>query len=271
VQQREPFGLIVCGVDGSPSALEGVRQAGALASANTTILLIAVTDEWGTGLDAGALLSKRRAEEALAQATAELAVSPARVIAQSIYGNPPYAMLLDEAARADLLVVGRHSRSRAGGILIGTTATTVLHEAKVPVLVAVRPEEGLTFPARILVAADGPDHPEHAIELAGQISGLTDADITLLRVDWSRRAKRPEIAQAVAGLRETTNKEPFEILVGGTPHHVICDYAQREGASLVITGSRGVTGVRALRSVSERVAHECGCSVLVIHGELTSQ
>jgi nucleotide-binding universal stress UspA family protein len=34
-------------------------------------------------------------------------------------------------------------------------------------------------------------------------------------------------------------------------------------ADLVIVGSRGLHGVRSLGSVSERVAHEASCSVLV--------
>ena len=34
---------------------------------------------------------------------------------------------------------------------------------------------------------------------------------------------------------------------------------------LVVVGSRGVHGVRALGSVSERVAHQAHCTVLVVH------
>jgi nucleotide-binding universal stress UspA family protein len=35
-------------------------------------------------------------------------------------------------------------------------------------------------------------------------------------------------------------------------------------ASLVITGSRGLSGASALRSVSERIVHAAPCSVLVL-------
>jgi nucleotide-binding universal stress UspA family protein len=37
-----------------------------------------------------------------------------------------------------------------------------------------------------------------------------------------------------------------------------------EHADLVVVGSRGVTGIRALGSVSERVGHEARSSVLVV-------
>jgi nucleotide-binding universal stress UspA family protein len=36
------------------------------------------------------------------------------------------------------------------------------------------------------------------------------------------------------------------------------------GADLIVVGSRGLHGVRALGSVSERVAHWARCSVLVV-------
>jgi nucleotide-binding universal stress UspA family protein len=37
-----------------------------------------------------------------------------------------------------------------------------------------------------------------------------------------------------------------------------------EDADLLVVGSRGLHGLRALGSVSERVAHEARCSVLVV-------
>jgi nucleotide-binding universal stress UspA family protein len=40
--------------------------------------------------------------------------------------------------------------------------------------------------------------------------------------------------------------------------------AHELGAALIVTGSRGLTGFPALRSVSERIAHAADCSVLVV-------
>jgi nucleotide-binding universal stress UspA family protein len=262
---HEPFGLIVCGVDGGPSALEAVRQAGALAGPNTTIELLAVTDEWGSGPTAGALLSKRAAKAALAIATAVLSTSQASVICRSVAGHHTAETLLNESRDADLLVLGRHGYSRVGGILTGSTATYILHHAEVPVLLAIKPPDDLPFPGRILVAADGPDHPEDAVRVATHIAPRSGSSVTLLRIDWSDRANRPEVADAVAELQEKTGAQPVEILVGGDPHKQILEYARSLHVSLVVTGSRGLAGIRALRSVSERVAHESSCSVLVVH------
>jgi nucleotide-binding universal stress UspA family protein len=251
----DPFELIVCGVDGSPEALEGVRQAGALAGPGSTVELVAVSED-----------DPQVAERALARATAELAHGSARILGRTVAGPNVAKRLLEAAADADLLVVGKHGHSRLGGVLVGSTATSIMHRAHLPVLMASRPPEGLTFPGRILVAAGGPSHPEEGVRLAARIARRSGGEVTLLRVEWAHSAKRPELAEAVASLRELTGIEPVEILVGGTARRLIPEYAQREQASLVITGSRGLTGVHSISSVSERVAHACRCSVLVMRG-----
>jgi nucleotide-binding universal stress UspA family protein len=263
----DPFDLIVCGVDGSLEALEGVRQAGALAGPGSTVELVAVYDERPDEDGAGPAFGIHAAERGLARAKAELAHGAARVITRAVASAHVPGQLLEEAAGADLLVVGKHGHSRVGGVLAGSTATSVLHRAHLPVLMAARPPAGLSFPGHILVAAGGPSHPEQGVELAARIAHRSGSDVTLLRVDWAHGAKRPALAEAAAYLREVTGVEPDEIVVGGTARRLVPDYAQREGASLVITGSRGLTGLRSVSSVSERVAHACRCSVLVMHGD----
>jgi nucleotide-binding universal stress UspA family protein len=250
VGERGRFGLIVVGVDATAETLEAVRQAGALADANSTIELVAV------GL--------QNAESTLASAEAELGSSPARVITRSISAGPPWKALLAEASGADLLVVGRHTSSRLGGYLLGSTATHVLHHAQVPVLVAVAPSEGV-FPDRVLAAA-GPEssHPELPAATAAAIARRAGAELVLLRVDWSRARMAPALATVVDDYERETSEPIDDLIVGGGPHHEILAAAAREGASLVVLGSRELGGL-ALRSVSERVAHEAPCSVLVVH------
>ena len=258
-----PFGHIVCGIDGSRSSHEAARQAAALARPGTRLELIAVADEWGVGLSASAVLSKEHARRALDEIAHELRACRPRVETRIATGRPAYDVLLDEAQGADLLVVARHTHSRFSGPLIGSTAANLVHRANLPVLLAVKPPDGLAFPGRILVAADGPGNPERAIRLAGMIARGCGSDITLVRLEWSHRKRRPELAAAVADLTEL-GVEPVEILTGGLPRRQIPILAINEKASLVIVGSRGLGGTRALGSTSERVAHDAPCSVLVV-------
>jgi nucleotide-binding universal stress UspA family protein len=51
------------------------------------------------------------------------------------------------------------------------------------------------------------------------------------------------------------------------PVDAILDLAREQQASMIIMGSRRVGGLRALGSVSERVAHRARSSVLIIRPE----
>ena len=61
-----------------------------------------------------------------------------------------------------------------------------------------------------------------------------------------------------------TGAEPEILDRPGSPHHAVAEAARDFEASLVVTGSRGLSGVAALKSASERIAHAAPCSVLVI-------
>jgi nucleotide-binding universal stress UspA family protein len=265
------FAKIVCGIDGNPAALEGVRQAAALVDPGGTIVLAAVADEW-PGVQVAAeprpLFGPDAVAEALSEAHAVLADSDLRVVERPLENGAGYQWdaLLDEAADADLLVLGRHHLPRATGFLIGSMTTNVLHQATLPVLAAVEPPNGLPFPGRILVASDGPGHPEEAVRVAAQIARRSGSEVILLRVSDDRGPGQPEVAAAVAELTEVTGARPVEVVVTGTPHHAIAESAAAEHASLVITGGRGLPSVETfgIGSVSERVAHEAPCSVLVV-------
>lgn len=263
VAPEPAFRRIVCGIDGSRGARQAAHQAAALAGAGSSLELLAVADEWGVGMNAGAILTKAHAKRALAEIAHELRVHGMRPATRVVCGRPAYEVLLAESADADLLVVGRHSHSRLGGVAIGRTATNLLHRAHIPLLVSVPVPEHRPFPGRILVAADGPGNPERAVRLAGLIARDSGSDITLARLSWSRFSKRPQLASAIAELEEL-GVAAVEVLTSGLPRRQIPVLAKQEKASLVIVGSRGLTGPRALGSTSERVAHEAPCSVLVV-------
>jgi nucleotide-binding universal stress UspA family protein len=57
--------------------------------------------------------------------------------------------------------------------------------------------------------------------------------------------------------------EPVAAMRAGAPRTAIVDFVRQLQPALVIIGSGGKRGVRALSSVSEHVAHHVDCSVLV--------
>lgn len=144
--------------------------------------------------------------------------------------------LLDEIARSDatLAVVGSQGFSRPVGIARGAPATTVLHEAPCSVLVAREPEDLAAWPRTIVAGADGTPEAEQAVEVARELAERLGARLYLVTA---------------------AHADPVTVLAD-----------ESESADLIVVGHRGLTGVRALGSVSERVAHEARCPVLVVKG-----
>jgi nucleotide-binding universal stress UspA family protein len=85
----------------------------------------------------------------------------------------------------------------------------------------------------------------------------------MLSVEPSSHGDPNRIAVNAVDLTAELGAEPTLIRESGHAADRILATAAAQGASLITLGSRGLTGVRALGSVSERVAHRAHCSVLV--------
>lgn len=263
------FASILCGVDGSRPSFEAARQAALLAGPDAALTYAAVTWEQGTGATAMATLSHKHAQDSLSRARTqarELGVT-AR-IAEHDCADAAHR-LIDLAARHDLLVVGIHGHSRAGGIMIGSAASAVLHRSPVPVLVARPPEHGIAFPERILLANDGSPASRAAAVVAAGLATRHAARIGIVAAyDYS--AAPQELSAVAAIVRNATDVEPDRFGEAGVAHRVVTSAARDFGATLIVTGSRGLAGVAAIRSASERIAHAAPCSVLVVRPGLNA-
>jgi nucleotide-binding universal stress UspA family protein len=75
---------------------------------------------------------------------------------------------------------------------------------------------------------------------------------------------RHELALEASDAAEMTGVDPVVVVVRGHGPDPIVDIAEELEATLLVLGSRGLTGVRALASVSERVGAAAPCPVLVV-------
>jgi nucleotide-binding universal stress UspA family protein len=259
-----PFGHIVCGVDGSRSAHVGVEQAIALSGPSTALVFVCVREASGAGATRQTTISAERAESSLDEAVKAAREAGIDATSEVLHGHDTRRILLDEASRSDLLVVASHGGSRAGGIVLGGTASAAAHRAHVPVLIARRaPDPETPFPRRILVATDGSPDAERAVELAARIGHRFGSTVYLLTSEPIAHGDPKRVAVDAVELTDELGVEPTVIRTSGHPAERILEAAAAEGVSLVVVGSRGLSGVRALGSVSERVAHRAPCSVLV--------
>jgi nucleotide-binding universal stress UspA family protein len=226
------FGRVVCGVDGSPEGLEAARQAERLRSPEGTLRLAAVA-EVNVAVHAGWAMS-RVLEELDSQGRTALhrAVDEVHPDSTQLLAGDAAPRLLQEIAETDatLVAVGPHGHSRALGILFGGVTSELLHKASCSVLLARPPRFG-GFPTNIILGTDGSEHSLAAAAVAESIAERFQA-----RLERHECVPRPVSTLLEAALR----------------------------ADLLVVGSRGLHGPRALGSVSERVAHRASCSVLVV-------
>ena len=153
---------------------------------------------------------------------------------------------------ATLLALGGRNSSRLLGIVLGETVTELLHDGACSALVARPSKNGTWQPRRIVVGVDGSPPSlaglacadDIATRLGGRVHAVAAGEPATIKWDGEvdDRVERRAEAEPVATLLERSRD-----------------------ADLVIVGSRSLHGVRALGSVSERVAHGSSCSVLVVH------
>ena len=238
-EAQDVFRSVVCGVAGTQGSTEALRQAERLLSPGGKLHLVAVAE---SGL--------AEAERALDEARALAAPATARVVE-----GEPTACLLEAIQRegGTTVAVGTHVRWRAAGVLLGSTTTELLHEAPCSVFVARPPDGTDRFPATMLVGVDGSPPSLAAAEVALALAERLEAECVV--VTATGRGHHVDLA----AIRERfPGVEPYE----RGPVGALADFSHE--VDLLVVGSRGLHGVRALGSVSERVAHQAHCSVLVV-------
>ena len=255
VGESRVFDRIVVGVDGTAPGLDACRQALRLAAPTAEIELVsavylveAVLAGWSAVRIAEEL--EREAGAALREAEV-LAGGRASV---RLVNGPPARVLLHavEQRRATLLAVGTHGHSRASEILIGGVAGEMLHDAPCSVLVARPAPQPDAFPASIAVGVDGSPESEAALVAATALRRRFDATLRVLVALRGKHVDHARVQRRVP-LVELADEHPVAALVRASEH-----------ADLVVVGSRGLHGIAALGSVSERVAHRARSSVLVV-------
>jgi nucleotide-binding universal stress UspA family protein len=256
-----PFKSILCGVEGNPSSTEAARQAIALATPGGTVHFISVYTSFELGPD----FTKEKLEEALEEATrmAEEAGVPSR----TEMGNSRYAIdvLLPEGKKHDLLVIGTHGRSRAVGIMMGSTASKAAHGTEGSLLISREPPGPGAFPGDILFTSDGADDSWAPARLAARLAADLDANLELVHVNDGKHPDAPEVIEAqVAEIEKISGAKPTVTQPEGHATDQIVELARERGSSLIVCGRRGLSGIKSLGSVSERVAHQAECSVLLV-------
>jgi nucleotide-binding universal stress UspA family protein len=252
------FDRVVCALDASPLWLEAVRQACLLGSGVGQIELVGViqtvADEY-SAYGAPAVVSE--GEHSLARRLADAQVVCSRASIELLQG-PKLARLLVllEESDATLVAVGAASRHRGIGIVRGELATGMLHRAPSSVLVARATSTAAAFPQSVVVGYDGSVGADAALSVARDLADRFDASVRLIAAGDASATEFDALAELTL---DRDQRSPVEALLDASAN-----------ADLLIVGSRGLHGLHALGSVSERVGHQAPCSVLVVREQPTT-
>jgi nucleotide-binding universal stress UspA family protein len=262
-QSRSIFDRIVCGVDGTDESREAVAQVARLGHPSSRVFLCsvwyngaAISLGWSPPIAGTAAFPKN---ELTAAVDASRPLLPESMGVETVVVEGPAGpMMLMEARRheATLVAVGSHDHRRLSGILLGSVATQLLHESPCPVLMARGPRD--RFPATVIVAADGSAESLRAIQVAAETAVRLGA--SLEAVVATGGGATVDMAAIRSALAATASPD---IPLREDPDSPVAALSRLDPDLLVI-GSRGLHGIRSLGSVSERVAHDARCSVLVV-------
>lgn len=169
----------------------------------------------------------------------------------------------------DLVIMGNISETQAERYSLGSVAEKISIYAKCPVLIVKKK----TRIKKLLVAIDGSEQADKALEYAIQLCQHFEAKMTLLHVEEAELFRlEPKVTREVGEriLSDAATKIKDVIyavrLEFGNPAQTILKVAKQEDYDLIVLGSRGISSVRRflLGSVSADVSMHAQRSVLIV-------
>ncbi len=186
------------------------------------------------------------------------------------YGDPAETILrIAEDEKYGLIVMGNRGETEAEVFSLGSVAEKVSRHAGCPVLIV----KQKTKLSRILVAADGSESAEKALEYAVQLARKHKAKVTLLNVQEAKIfGLKPKVAKEIgerilSGAKAKVKEVEFDgQLESGNPAETTIEVAEKGNYDLIVVGSRGLSSVKRffLGSVSDDISHHAKCSVLIV-------
>jgi nucleotide-binding universal stress UspA family protein len=183
-------------------------------------------------------------------------------------GSSAYEGILEETGESqpDLIIMGRHGYTGLTRLLMGSVTARVIGHSPVSVLVV---PQGVPLDfKRLLVASDGSPFSEAAWTEALSLAKTMGSALIGVAVATSDRDV-PLVTKVVRGLEAEASQQGIALdtmIPVGRPEAGIVKAADFKGASLIIVGSHGRTGLKRLLmgSVAERVIGDAKCPVLVV-------
>jgi nucleotide-binding universal stress UspA family protein len=184
---------------------------------------------------------------------------------EQLIGDPK--LVLTGLPDRDLLVVGPKGRGFRKALGLGSTTDALLNDPPMPLLIARR---GVTT-TRALVCVDGSADCRAAVEALQAMPWIAQVRVLVVSVpqpglDAPKAAQRAaEVLTVTARAVEVEVLAPDELQIVVNTRAMLLEAAQRWEADLVVLGTRGLSGIAAVRagSIATSLAANAPCSVLL--------
>ncbi|MGO9322064.1 MAG: universal stress protein [Solirubrobacteraceae bacterium] len=255
------FREALCGVDGGEASFAAVEQAARLVGPGGHLTVLVVTSlRTGTGQISGdsatEMVEHANTLADRAGVSCRIEVDPA---------GPVHEIVSDWASGHDLLAIGAPPKSVLAGMLFSGVTDTAIRSLSTPLLVARPMRAAARFGERMLVASDGLLGSDELVAFASRVAGDGRSALTLIhalgRRSISRRSRIDAQVQSIE--LQGVDGDPA-VIESGSADETIITACARLDASLVVMSSRRRSGLSVLGSVSRRVVHHGGCSVLLV-------
>jgi nucleotide-binding universal stress UspA family protein len=301
---------VLIAYDGSEAARAAIAAAAALFPGADTIVanvhprpprpedgamarIALPSDVIRTGIEEMARETLERSHELAGEGAALASGAGLNATAETLTGNRPWRELLDAAAGADLLACGTRGRGPIQRVALGSTASSLVHHTRVPLLVA--PAGTRALEGAIMLGWDGSDGARGALAFAAE--RLRDRKLIVAR-GWRSPVRHTvrgrafldspakmlndyaegldQICREVAEESAEAGAEAARALglraqsraceAAGGDWHALLQGAHDSGAVAVLVGSRGRGAVAAtvLGSVTSGLVHAGELPALIV-------
>lgn len=293
---------VVAGYDGSDHARVAVTwAAGEAASRGWGLSVVEVVDwpvtgtlppAWGTVASSGMLLDERalreQAERQLTEISGEIRQArPDLAVDVRVEIGRAAEALAQVAGPTDLVVIGSSGRTALPRMLLGSTASALVHTCDQPIVVVRDTKDLPAHGGRVVVGVDGSTTSGRAIEFGFDFAARHGCELVAVHAwsDLPMDALEPVrlwdenlaevshegerlLAESLSGYQERYPDVVVRRVVSfDRPAHALIE--QSEGAVLLVVGSHGRGAVRSVLvgSVSHAVIYHAPCPVAVLRGD----
>jgi nucleotide-binding universal stress UspA family protein len=257
---------ILLGTDGSEGSEGAVRHALALASAlDATLHVLSVVERPDEVVhdeataEADEPLFRIEAAEGATAAVARRGRARDLTVETTVERGVPHRRILDHAAAADLVVVGRHGAGGLREFVLGSTAERVVRRARVPVVTPAATTDPQPTYETVVLGVDGSAGSEAAVEPTAALAAATGATVHVVSAVETDVFDPAVVVDLLGGLESLAEDlvagVADDVVAAGVPAETSVErgpaagairrYASRVDADLVVLGATGATGLEA--------------------------